>query len=49
MSEEEFGVSSDRPITLPCDSEYMDYILSLSQRGEAKDFEKVLTNSITTR
>lgn len=49
VSEEEFGVSSDRPITLPCDCEYMDYILSLSQRGEAKDFEKVLTNSITTR
>ncbi|KAG6779714.1 hypothetical protein POTOM_016109 [Populus tomentosa] len=49
MSEEEFGVSSDRPITLPCDSEYMNYILSLIKRGEAKDFEKVLTNSITTR
>ncbi|KAJ6708090.1 AUXIN-RESPONSIVE FAMILY PROTEIN [Salix viminalis] len=43
MSEEEFGISSDRPITLPGDSEYMDYILSLIQRGEATDFEKILT------
>ncbi|KAJ6403041.1 hypothetical protein OIU84_015038 [Salix udensis] len=43
MFEEEFGISSDRPITLPGDSEYMDYILSLIQRGEATDFEKILT------
>ncbi|KAJ7001567.1 auxin-responsive protein [Populus alba x Populus x berolinensis] len=46
MSEEEFGVSSDRPITLPCDSEYMNYILSLIKRGEAKDFEKVLLTTL---
>lgn len=49
MSEEEFGVSSDRPIILPCDSTFMDYIVSLIQQGVAKDLEKDLINSIITR
>lgn len=48
-SEDEFGLSSDGPITLPCDAVFMDYILLLIQNGAAKDFEKVLLNSITTR
>ncbi|KAJ6985856.1 hypothetical protein NC653_023707 [Populus alba x Populus x berolinensis] len=48
MSEEEFGVSSDMPIRFPCDSAYMDYILALIRRGIAKDFEKLVINSITT-
>lgn len=48
MSEEEFGVSSDMPIRFPCDSAYMDCILALIRRGIAKDFEKVVINSITT-
>ncbi|XP_069152887.1 auxin-responsive protein SAUR68-like [Solanum lycopersicum] len=29
MSEEEFGLSSGGPITLPCESDFMDYIISL--------------------
>ncbi|KAJ8543966.1 hypothetical protein K7X08_025584 [Anisodus acutangulus] len=32
MSEEEFGLPSDRPITLPCDSAFMDYIVSLIKK-----------------
>ncbi|XP_041010302.1 auxin-responsive protein SAUR61-like [Juglans microcarpa x Juglans regia] len=48
-SEEEFGLSSDGPITLPCDAVFMDYVLLLIQNGAAKDFEKVLLNSITIR
>ncbi|KAG6712065.1 hypothetical protein I3843_05G080200 [Carya illinoinensis] len=48
-SEEEFGLSSDGPITLPCEAVFMDYVLLLIQSGAAKDFEKVLLNSITIR
>ncbi|BFG37950.1 hypothetical protein CerSpe_242240 [Prunus speciosa] len=43
MSEEEFGVSSSRgPIILPCDSLFMNYILSLLQRRMTADLEKAL-------
>ncbi|KAF8027676.1 hypothetical protein BT93_E0553 [Corymbia citriodora subsp. variegata] len=37
MSEEEFGLSSDGPITMPCDATSMEYIVSLVQRHIAKD------------
>ncbi|XVE67247.1 hypothetical protein DITRI_Ditri08aG0145000 [Diplodiscus trichospermus] len=47
MSEEEFGLSSDGPITLLCDSIFMSYIVLLVQRGLAKDLEKAVLNSIT--
>ncbi|MBA0823887.1 hypothetical protein Goarm_020582, partial [Gossypium armourianum] len=48
MSEEEFGLPSDGPITLPCDSVVMNYIVSIVKRGLAKDLEKALLNFITT-
>ena len=48
MSEEEFGLPSDGPITLPCDSFFMEYILFLVQRGVAKDLEKALLTSIAS-
>ncbi|XP_055820457.1 auxin-responsive protein SAUR68-like [Solanum dulcamara] len=35
MSEEEFGLTSGGPITLPCDSAFMDYIISLIKKGIA--------------
>ncbi|XVE48779.1 hypothetical protein DITRI_Ditri01bG0030000 [Diplodiscus trichospermus] len=47
MSEEEFGLPSDGPITLPCDSVFLNYIVSVVKRGLAKDFERALLNSIT--
>ena len=46
MSEEEFGLPSDGPITLPCDSFFMEYILFLVQRGVAKNLEKALLTSV---
>ncbi|CAB4316906.1 unnamed protein product [Prunus armeniaca] len=48
MSEEEFGLSSGRgPIILPCDSLFMNYILSFLQRGTTGDLEKaLLANSL---
>ncbi|XP_050113842.1 auxin-responsive protein SAUR64-like, partial [Malus sylvestris] len=32
ISEEEFGLSSSEPITLPCDSFFMNYMVSLVKR-----------------
>ena len=47
MSEEEFGLPSGGPITLPCDSAFMDYIISLMSRGvTAGDLHKALLLSI---
>ena len=45
MSEEEFGLPSDGPITLLCDSFFMEYIVFLIQRSVAKDLEKALLMS----
>ncbi|KAH0711290.1 hypothetical protein KY289_007249 [Solanum tuberosum] len=47
MSEEEFGLPSSGPITLPCDSAFMDYIISLIKKGVAAgDLHKALLLSI---
>ncbi|XP_015073163.1 auxin-responsive protein SAUR68-like [Solanum pennellii] len=47
MSEEEFGLPSGGPITLPCDSSFMHYIILLIKKGiTAGDLHKVLLLSI---
>ncbi|KAM3360378.1 auxin-responsive protein SAUR68 [Capsicum galapagoense] len=47
MSEEEFGLPSGGPITLPCDSSFMDYIISLIKKGvAAEDLHNALLLSI---
>ncbi|KAH7692255.1 Small auxin-up RNA protein [Dioscorea alata] len=46
ISEEEFGLSCDRPITLPCDAASMEYVLSLLRRGVSKEMEMALLSSI---
>ncbi|XP_016556057.2 auxin-responsive protein SAUR68 [Capsicum annuum] len=47
MSEEEFGLPSGGPITLSCDSAFMDYIISLIKKGvTAGDLHKALFLSI---
>nr|GMC82969.1 auxin-responsive protein SAUR68-like [Ipomoea batatas] len=48
MSEEEFGLSSDGPITLPCDAAFMNYIISLLSRGLSKELENALLISFTS-
>ncbi|KAL5562422.1 hypothetical protein UlMin_032169 [Ulmus minor] len=48
MSEEEFGLSSGWPITLPCDSIFMSYLVSLIKRGAAEDLEKALLSLISS-
>ncbi|XP_049353277.1 auxin-responsive protein SAUR68-like [Solanum verrucosum] len=47
LSEEEFGLPSGGPITLPCDSAFMNYIISLIKKGVAAgDLHKALLLSI---
>ncbi|XP_015073153.1 auxin-responsive protein SAUR68-like [Solanum pennellii] len=47
MSEEEFGLPSGGPITLPCDSSFMHYIILLIKKGiTAGDLHKALLLSI---
>lgn len=48
MAEEEHGLPSDGPITLPCDAVFIEYAVSLIRRNVAKDMEKALLMSITT-
>ncbi|KAI8004127.1 Auxin-responsive protein SAUR64 [Camellia lanceoleosa] len=48
LPEPEFGLPRDGPITLPCDSIFMEYIVSLIQCGVAKDLEKALLMSVAT-
>ncbi|KAK6792070.1 hypothetical protein RDI58_011151 [Solanum bulbocastanum] len=37
MSEEEFGLPSGGPITLPCDSAFISYIISVIKKGVAAE------------
>ncbi|CAL5328849.1 hypothetical protein ACSBR2_019689 [Camellia fascicularis] len=48
MAEEEYGLPSHGPITLPCDAVFMQYAVSLIRRHAAKDLEKILLMSIAT-
>ncbi|XP_055808545.1 auxin-responsive protein SAUR67-like [Solanum dulcamara] len=46
MSEEEFGLPSSGRITLPCDSAFMNNIVSLINKGVATDFHNAVLLSI---
>lgn len=47
FAEEEFGLPRDRPLTLPFDSVFMDYLIWLIKRNVANDIlEKALLTSI---
>ncbi|PIN10491.1 hypothetical protein CDL12_16913 [Handroanthus impetiginosus] len=46
MSEEEFGLAGQGPITLPCDSQFMGYVASLMQKKADKDVENALLLSM---
>nr|GMD03842.1 auxin-responsive protein SAUR68-like [Ipomoea batatas] len=48
MSEEEFGLPSDGPITLPCDAVLMKYIISLLSRGVSTELQNALLVSVTS-
>ncbi|XP_052194374.1 auxin-responsive protein SAUR68-like [Diospyros lotus] len=46
LSEEEFGLPSDGPITLPCDAAFMEYVVSLIPRRTSKEMKEALLVSI---
>lgn len=48
MSEEEFGLSSEGPITLPCDASFMEYVVSFIQLGADEDLEEALLCSVSS-
>lgn len=48
LAEEEFGLPSDGPITIPCDAIFMDYVNSLIRRRPTKDVERALLLSIVS-
>uniref|UniRef100_A0A803LG64 Uncharacterized protein n=1 Tax=Chenopodium quinoa TaxID=63459 RepID=A0A803LG64_CHEQI len=46
IAEEEFGVTSSGPITLPCDSKFMEYAISMIQRCVADDLKNAVIMSL---
>ncbi|CAH1424300.1 unnamed protein product [Lactuca virosa] len=42
MSEDEFGLPTDGPITLLCDSTLMSYLINVFERGLSIELEKAL-------
>ncbi|KAJ0964017.1 hypothetical protein J5N97_029139 [Dioscorea zingiberensis] len=46
ISEEEFGLPGDGPITLPCDAVSMEYVLCMLRRGVSQEVERALLSSI---
>lgn len=49
IAEEEFGLPSSAAITLPCDSTFMEYVISLIQKHPTKDLEKASIMFIAPR
>ncbi|XP_038682137.1 auxin-responsive protein SAUR68-like [Tripterygium wilfordii] len=49
LAEEEFGLSSDGPLTLPCDASFMEYVIALIQQHITEDVQKALLISISNR
>ncbi|KAG2303883.1 hypothetical protein Bca4012_072000 [Brassica carinata] len=48
ISEEEFGLPTEGPITLPFDSVFLEYLIKLVQRRMDEDTEKALLMSISS-
>ncbi|XP_027361329.1 auxin-responsive protein SAUR64-like [Abrus precatorius] len=49
LAEEEFGLRSNVPLTLPCEAAVIEYVITLTQRDVAKDLEEAVLMSITRR
>ncbi|KAI3499265.1 hypothetical protein L2E82_15691 [Cichorium intybus] len=49
MSEDEFGLPTNKPITLPCDSSFMNYLVCVFERALTKEFEALLISIATDR
>ncbi|KAL9370613.1 hypothetical protein Peur_035753 [Populus x canadensis] len=42
LAEEEFGLTSNGPLTMPCDAAFMEYAITMIKKNVAKDVEKAL-------
>lgn len=49
MSEEEFGLPKDGPITLPCDAAFLEYAVLVVQMSVSVELEKALLVSIARK
>ncbi|KMT01296.1 hypothetical protein BVRB_9g213120 [Beta vulgaris subsp. vulgaris] len=48
IAEEEFGVPSSGRIMVPCDSNFMEYVISMIQRHVTEDLKKALLTSLSS-
>lgn len=48
MAEEEFGLQSKGPLSLPCDSELMEYAITLIKQKVTRDVENAFLMSISS-
>ncbi|ESW03574.1 hypothetical protein PHAVU_011G025000 [Phaseolus vulgaris] len=48
MAEEEFGLSSNVPLTLPCEGTLIEYVITLIERNVTKDLEEAVLMFIPT-
>ncbi|KAL5562429.1 hypothetical protein UlMin_032176 [Ulmus minor] len=48
LAEEEFGLPANGPLTVPLDSSFLEYIISLIRRNVADDLQKVLITSFAS-
>lgn len=49
MSEDEFGLPTNGPITLPCDSSLMNYLVYVFERALTKELEALIVSIATNR
>ncbi|KVH96560.1 Auxin responsive SAUR protein [Cynara cardunculus var. scolymus] len=49
MSEDEFGLPTNGPITLPCDSSLMNYLVYVFERSLTNELEALLVSIATNR
>ena len=48
LAEEEFGLSSNVPLTLPCEATLIEYVITLIQRNVTKDLEEAVLMFVAT-
>ncbi|XP_043814592.1 auxin-responsive protein SAUR68-like [Manihot esculenta] len=48
IAEEEFGLQSEGPLTLPCDADLMEYAISLIRQNATRDVERAWLVSIAS-
>ncbi|KAE8724914.1 Auxin-responsive protein SAUR65 [Hibiscus syriacus] len=48
LAEEEFGLPGDGHLILPCDANFMEYVIDLIRRKPSKEVEKALIMSVSS-